>query len=181
MFRNLLLVLSFLICTNTFAQNYSNLRTQAQSAGQEKDYHKAVELYREAFTLETLNRTDLYNAACFASLAGDKNQAFIWLEKAVQLGYINIQHLKSDSDLLNLHSDSKWETFISELSQKIARIEEKYNKPLQKELLQIYESDQKYRLQYIDMIKKHEKNSNFNCSFNYCCLWCFCTLLHTSL
>lgn len=138
-----------------FAQDYSSLRSKAGKVGSEKLYGQAVELYRQAFSIDSKNKTDLYNAACYASLAGDKDQAFTWLELAVQVGYDNLTQLKADTDLLNLHTDARWEKLITQLTERIAFIEKDYDKPLQKQLLQIFQDDQQGRNQLTPLIKKY--------------------------
>jgi hypothetical protein len=152
-FLSVLLVVIF--SSVAIAQDYSTLRSNAEKVGNEKLYSQAVELYRQAFSIDSKNKTDLYNAACYASLAGDKDQAFTWLELVVQIGYDNLTHLKADTDLLNLHTDARWEKLITQLTERIAFIEKDYDKPLQKQLLQILQDDQQGRMQLDALEQKY--------------------------
>ena len=159
MFKKLLISTCLLFCSSAFCQDYFTYRSQAEAAGNEKNYSKAVELYRQAFRLEAKRSNDYYNAACYAALANDKETAFHWLKQAMQLGYANMSHLKKDLDLQSLHADPRWLVFIEELTQHIAVIEKNYDKPLQKQLLQIYQEDQEARLYLNELEKKYGHNS----------------------
>jgi len=52
--------------------------------------------------------TFYYNLACSHSLLGEVEQACKALEKAIQLGYQNFDHLQKDSDLDNLRKDNRF-------------------------------------------------------------------------
>lgn len=53
-----------------------------------------------------------YNLACSYSLLGDLDPALKALEKAIQLGYQNFEHLKKDSDLDNLRQDGRFHVLL---------------------------------------------------------------------
>lgn len=145
----------FLLMGSTFGQSYKQLIRQADSLYKSKDYKKSNELYQQALKLEKTNSTDLYNAACSAALADDKENAANFLQLAFDNGYLNINHLKKDSDLSSLHADNRWKELVDKMQLKVDSIEANYDKPLQKELLQIFEDDQAIRLQYISATKEH--------------------------
>jgi tetratricopeptide (TPR) repeat protein len=52
--------------------------------------------------------TFYYNLACSYSLLGDVDPAFKALQKAIQLGYQNFEHLQKDADLDNLRKDRRF-------------------------------------------------------------------------
>jgi len=60
--------------------------------------------------------TFFYNLACSYSLLGEVEPAFQALEKAIQLGYQNFEHLQSDSDLDNLRKDRRFTVILKNLS-----------------------------------------------------------------
>ena len=64
-----------------------------------------------------------YNAACFFALGGKPDEAFAYLEKAVEHDYINVAHLKEDSDLTSLHDDRRWEVIITKAEAKKKEVE----------------------------------------------------------
>ena len=94
------------------------------------------------------NKSDVYNAACYAALLGDAETTFPWLNSAIELGWTNRAHLTSDSDFNSLHTDPRWGQALKRLDEKLAIIEKDYDKPLQAKLLQIFFKDQKGRRQF---------------------------------
>ncbi|WP_299755864.1 DUF6624 domain-containing protein [uncultured Pontibacter sp.] len=110
-----------------------------------EEYKASGEMYEKAFAKGKGSTTDYYNAACSWALAGNKNKAFANLEQAVDKGYINLSHLKQDTDLNSLHGDKRWDALVQDLEKKVAVLEANYNKPLKAQLEQIYETDQGIR------------------------------------
>lgn len=53
-----------------------------------------------------------YNAACYLALAGKTDEAFDYLKQAIERGYANVEQIKTDSDLISLHSDGRWQALI---------------------------------------------------------------------
>ncbi|MFD1142014.1 DUF6624 domain-containing protein [Larkinella insperata] len=139
----------------TFGQNYASLISQAEKKYQDKSYKESVNLYQRAFKLEQKNRSDFYNAACSAALTKDTELAMKWLNQAVEKGFINIRHLKTDSDLNGLHDRQEWKDLVANLQAQVDKIEASYDKPLQAKLLAIYDEDQKYRQQLNEVGQKH--------------------------
>ena len=140
-------------------QSYNELVKHALADYYAKDYKQSLELYQEAFQLKQNNYSDLYNAACSAALAGETETAFDLLNLSIKQGYTNIEHLKMDADLALLHNNKKWAATLKDLQTKVDQIEANYDKPLQKELLEIYKDDQDIRQQYIDSSKKYGYNN----------------------
>ncbi len=133
-----------------FAQKYRELITQAENFYQSKDYKQSTEFYQKAFKIEAKDNLHLYNGACAAALAGDKKNAFAWLNLAFENGWLYVIHLKNDPDFVGLHSNKKWDQLVSRMQKKVDAIEANYDKPLQKELLRIYDEDQVIRHKYIE-------------------------------
>ena len=144
----------------SFGQSYNDLVKDALSDYYAKDYKQSLKLYQEAFQLKQNNYSDLYNAACSAALAGETETAFDLLDLSIKKGYTNIEHLKVDGDLASLHNNKKWSATLNDLQTKVDKIEANYDKPLQKELLEIFKEDQDIRHQYIDSSKKYGYNNS---------------------
>lgn len=119
--RNLLkLTLSSLLATAlnqaVWAQNSAKpdqthinaLYQQSNAALQAKKYSEAAELYSRVFTLDAANGDAAYNAACAYALMGEADLAFAWLDKAIQAGYLDLEHAQKDSDLDSLRKDARW-------------------------------------------------------------------------
>lgn len=133
-----------------FAQTYRELITQAENFYQSKEYKQSTEFYQKAFKIEAKDNLHLYNGACSAALSGNTEQAFQWLDLAFQHGWLHVNHLKEDPDFKILHTDKRWLTLVYKMQKKVDKIESRYNKPLQKELLSIYSEVQIIRHIYIE-------------------------------
>ncbi len=57
-----------------------------------------------------------YNLACSHALLGDKSEALDALERAIELGYDDREHLEKDSDLDSLRSEPRFVALIARLS-----------------------------------------------------------------
>jgi hypothetical protein len=79
------------------------------AAYEHKDYQQSARLLLEGVAKGAYGSDVFYNTACSLALAGDKEKAFQYLEKATQAGYRNSTHLKFDVDLNSLHDDPRWE------------------------------------------------------------------------
>jgi len=155
-------LLPLLLCCGVLAahgQSYRSLIAEADSLYTVKDFEKSIQVYVQAFKLESNNPPDLYNAACSAALAKERETAFDLLELAVENGWIDVGHLQEDPDLTSLHAEKRWEPLIARMAQRLEDIESHYNKPLQKELLQIRDEDQKYRMMIDSVQAKHGYDS----------------------
>ena len=157
--KNILIFFNFLLCVTVYGQDYNALISKADGFYNTNAYAQSVEAYKEAFKIEQKRPSDLYNAACAAALAGEKSIAFEWLEMSIEYGWTNIAHLKSDTDLTSLHELKEWGMLIDKLQKKLDIIEKDYDKPLQAELLQVYEEDQKYRMQLNETEEKYGRGS----------------------
>jgi len=135
------------------SQTYRDYVTKADNYYTNKDYKSAVEYYEKAFKIEHKSSSDLYNAACAAALNNDDDKAFKWLDLAIDNGYENIAHIKIDSDLKSLHDTKEWKMTIDKLQKRMDILSANYDKPLQKELLDIYTEDQGIRGEFMKIYK----------------------------
>ena len=136
--------------------NYDSYIVEAESLHAKKDYLKSAQAYGKAFAANNDKATlgDRYNAACLWSLVGQKDSSFYHLFRlAKKGGYSNLNHLVTDSDLNNLHEDSRWKELYDIVKKNKDADEVNLDKPLVRILDTIYQEDQKYRLQ-IDSIEK---------------------------
>jgi len=56
-----------------------------------------------------------YNIACCHAVGGDADEAFEYLNKAVEFGFTDFDQYVSDPDLESLHDDSRWESLMGDL------------------------------------------------------------------
>jgi tetratricopeptide (TPR) repeat protein len=143
-----LIIILLIIPGCLMAQDYDAYMQKADSAYWAKNYTLAEEYFKLAFTINT--EKHLYNAACAASLANDFDVAFDWLNLAVDKGFTNIDQLQRDPDLSSLHGDKRWAPLLEKVQSKLDIIEANYDKPLQKELIQIFYDDQDIRNRFIE-------------------------------
>ena len=143
----LISILLFTFC-HLMAQDYDSYIQKADSSFQIKKYGMAEEYFKLAFKIN--KEKHLYNAACAASLANDSDMAFEWLNLSVEGGFTNINQIKRDPDLDNLHGDKRWEVLLQKVQYKLDIIEANYDKPLQNELIQIFYDDQNIRHKFLD-------------------------------
>lgn len=144
-----LLTILFMISSFAFAQDYKSAVAEAEQFYGAKEYTKSVAKYKEAFKIEQKNANDFYNAGCSASLSGQKELAFDWLNLALKNGWTNLQHMKTDTDLNSLHDNKKWDKLLADAQKELDKKEASTDKPLQAELVAIYNDDQGIRQQYI--------------------------------
>ncbi|MBL8693553.1 MAG: dienelactone hydrolase family protein [Planctomycetes bacterium] len=136
-----LFVASALLAAEPAAQDARELNEKFQAgmaAHQAKNYAKSIPLFEELYeklpATEQLKRVCAYNAACGLALQGGKvDEAFAWLEKAVEAGFgINSENgdqpgdldlAKTDTDLDSLRKDPRFEKWIAKVAEVRARAE----------------------------------------------------------
>jgi len=138
-----------------YGQNYEDLIKKADSCYGAKNYKVSTDFFAKAIKVKPESKKNFYNASCAASLANDKKKSLKWLEIAINNGFDNLNHIKTDSDLDNIRKEKKYIEIIAKLQKKTELIEANYDKPLQKELLEIFKEDQDIRNQYVSAQKKY--------------------------
>ncbi|MBW1657282.1 DUF6624 domain-containing protein [Flavobacterium quisquiliarum] len=152
---NKLLAFFFIIVNGVLvqAQTYKEWVKKADSCYSAANYKTAVNYYTKAFKIEQKDSKDLYNAGCAASLAEKNKKAFKWLDLAIDNGYENIDRIKIDNDLKSLRNTKEWEKTIDKLQKKVDSIGVRYDKTLEKELIDIYTEDQGIRVEFMKIYK----------------------------
>ncbi len=110
--RLCILILSILFATAVFAQTDTQ-RENLQNAA------KLVESINQGDN----NTATFYNAACYFALGGKPDEAFAYLEKAIEHDYTNAAHLKEDADLISLRDDRRWKLIVAKTEAKKSEIE----------------------------------------------------------
>lgn len=109
--------------------NPDTLKSMAELAATltvEKKFAEAKELYKARLdSVSGSNDRDAqaaawYDFACGSALAGQKDEAFDALRKAIDLGYSGAEHLKADTDLNSLHSDPRFNALVDETQKRAA-------------------------------------------------------------
>lgn len=89
---------------------------------------KQENLRKAAEVMEAIREGDdepaiFYNAACYLALGGKTDDAFVYLEKAIDHDYADSGQLKRDQDLISLHSDKRWAQIVARMEAKQKEIE----------------------------------------------------------
>ena len=79
-------------------------------------YKKGLEMDRLVCQLHPHDPNAHYNLACSLSLTQQLDEAFLTLEKAIQLGYRDASHLKKDKDLALLRRDPRYTQLLEKLA-----------------------------------------------------------------
>jgi hypothetical protein len=66
-------------------------------------------------TVAPTNPVEMYNLACKKALAGDRDGAFAWLDKAVASGFGALPTIEADTDLTSLHGDARWKALLGKV------------------------------------------------------------------
>jgi hypothetical protein len=154
-----IIVLFLFVSSFINAQDYKSIVAAADQFYSDSNYVESAIKYQAAFKIEAKNPGDLYNGSCSAALAGEKDLAFEWLNLAFKNGWMNIKHLKTDTDLTSLHESKKWDELLKEMQAAVDKKEANYDKPLQAILLTIFDDDQNIRNQYIQAQKDYGRQS----------------------
>jgi hypothetical protein len=100
--------------------------------------------------------SDKYNAACSWALAENTAKAFSYLNNAIIVDkWSNLSHILADTDLNNLHSDTRWQYLIDKVRSNKEAEEANLNKPLVALLDTIYREDQIDRKNYEPILKQY--------------------------
>lgn len=67
-------------------------------------YIHALTAFKKAVDLDPADYTSMYNVACVYSLEKNPDSAIKWLQRAVDNGFTDFDHMKTDSDLDNIRS-----------------------------------------------------------------------------
>ena len=144
-----LLLLSHLLYAQHPPKAYFHLVSVADSLHRAKNFKEAAAMYNAAFTAFKGKGfvNDRYKAACAYARVGNVDSAYYNLFRIANKGGWNeYEFLVSDSDLLSLHDDPRWNKLVNTVRKNKAAAEAHLNQPLSQELEKIFDDDQKYRL-----------------------------------
>ncbi len=79
---------------------------------------KAMACYKKAIELLPQDGTLLYNVACSYSVMKNLDEAFKYLNKAIDSGFNHWEWMRVDGDLKNLHKDPRWKKALARQNKK---------------------------------------------------------------
>ena len=145
---------------NVKAISYDDLIMQADACFMQGDFIGASNAFDNAFAMkESIQNHHLYNSACASALAGQNDKAFERLNMRLQRDpdwYV--EDPNRDNDLVNLHSDSRWQAFCATIMARRERIEANYDKPLVTRLREIARRDQAVRYDFLNAYNAQPRN-----------------------
>lgn len=77
-----------------------------------KEYDKAEDILRKWTTNFPRDYAAPYDLACVNALRGQTEQAFVFLKKAVEMGFRDTEHITKDEDLTSLRKDSRFNQIL---------------------------------------------------------------------
>jgi hypothetical protein len=90
----------------TLGRAWQSLGTARYKA---KDYRGAIAAMTQSLELRsTYPFRPAYDIACCHALLGEKEEALLWLQKALDLGFRNLKYLQDDEDLRSLRDDERF-------------------------------------------------------------------------
>ena len=96
------------------------LHEQAVECYAKGETQKALSLWVQILESDPKDTVALYNSACAVTRLGFKKEAFKLLDLAVQFGFVNFEHLKSDPDLEPLHDDPRYAELLASVEKRYA-------------------------------------------------------------
>lgn len=84
------------------------LVVEASTALADKDCAKAAGLYARAVDAGATSATTSYNVACCFALQGRADNAFQYLDFAIEMGWTDVDQLNEDPDFESLRKDDRW-------------------------------------------------------------------------
>lgn len=81
---------------------------------------EALKAHHRATEFDDVRAPATYNVACVHALKGDADQAFAWLEKAIDAGFADADLLETDSDLAGIRADPRFAKLAPRLAAKRA-------------------------------------------------------------
>ena len=125
-----MLILALLMVPTVSRAQYDTYIWKADSLFMFGEFAQSSAMFDKAFqTGQPVEGRHLYNAACVAALAGDKDVAFKRLFARMKIDpnwYTD--GIGDDKDLFSLHDDARWKTFLDSLSVRQERVERHYDK-----------------------------------------------------
>ncbi|HHT9119946.1 MAG TPA: TPR end-of-group domain-containing protein [Candidatus Hypogeohydataceae bacterium YC41] len=82
-------------------------------------YEKGLKLDQRLVKLKPEDPVAHYNLACSYALLNNVDDAFKALQRAVTLGYKDLEHMQRDGDLDNLRKDSRYKELVEKVKKSI--------------------------------------------------------------
>jgi len=78
-----------------------------------EDERQAVRAYRKALDLGYRKGVTMYNLACAHARLKERDEAFGWLDRAIEAGFTSWRRIEEDEDLFHLRRDPRFEKAVA--------------------------------------------------------------------
>lgn len=92
--------------------DYNQLQRELKEAYRATNYKKALKKAEKMHELRRGSVEVMYNIACLNCLLGEKDKAYIWLEKTVDAGYRDADYLLNDYDFRTIRGEDRFRQLI---------------------------------------------------------------------
>ena len=93
------------------------------------NYDKSIELHKKLVALGGQGaQIGNYNIACAYSLKKEADKAFEYLDKAVEAGFLDANHIQDDTDMANIKEDPRFAKLVARMKNGGKPVEEKMEK-----------------------------------------------------
>lgn len=116
-------------------------RAEARDAHRQNDFVRCAQLFAQAASVEPGDPGDAYDIACCRTRAADYDGAFASLERAVELGYHDVEHMRADGDLERLRSKARWRALVD----KATAAQKAYLRTVNPELYRLFKEEHEDR------------------------------------
>ncbi|MDA3926906.1 MAG: hypothetical protein PF904_19680 [Kiritimatiellae bacterium] len=99
--------------------HHLQLLTRMNDAHKRHDFRTMEAITHQGISLGTSDNLWTYNLACALALQNNIDEAIERLQEAINLGFDDLEHIKTDSDLKNLHQVEKFITLVDTLQQNL--------------------------------------------------------------
>ena len=106
-------------------QQIRALTQQALAHFKKKEHRKALETCQKILASNPDNMIAWYNSACAYSLMKNKAKAVDALNKSIEAGYVNFQHMEQDTDLDGIRAEPGYQAILKNKAELIKKSTEK--------------------------------------------------------
>jgi len=92
--------------------DFGELSRDLYAAYQGRDYKKALAIGMKLHEMRPQDLGTQYNIACVYCLLGKKNDAYAWLEKAIDAGYDEAEQMRNDDDFKSIRGEARFQALL---------------------------------------------------------------------
>ncbi len=98
--------------------DFGAMQMELYQALRKSDYKTALNVATELHRLDPEDVGTMYNTACIHCLRGNKKQAYSWLEKGIDGGYSDADHLLTDEDFKTVRDEQRFKDLVKRAREK---------------------------------------------------------------